>query len=164
MSSISLGLVIKPHGLKGVLKVSPGFELLNENAVEAGDEFFIDGQSFVLESLEYQPQGFLVKLAGINSIEAAETLRGKRIYFPEVPPRYPAKGFYLEQIIGFEFLEQSSKQTGQIRDIYETGAHFNLVLETSVGTSFDVPMVSQFVKDIDVLKKKVVLDLAKLEH
>jgi 16S rRNA processing protein RimM len=117
-----------------------------------------------LESLEYQPQGFLVKLADVDTIEAAETLRGKRIYFPEVPPRYPAKGFYLEQIIGFEFLEQASKQTGQIRDIYETGAHFNLVLETSTGTSFDVPMVSQFVKDIDLTQKSVVLDLAKLER
>lgn len=163
MSSISLGLIIKPHGLKGTLKVVPAFELLNEHAIEEGDEFFVDDRSLILESLEYQPQGFLVKFKDIDSIESAEALRGKRIYFPATPPRYPAKGFYMEELIGFGFIEKDSKQTGHVRDVYETGAHFNLSLESKAGKSFDVPMIPQFVKNVDLKAKILDLDLAKLE-
>ncbi|HON56189.1 MAG TPA: 16S rRNA processing protein RimM, partial [bacterium] len=70
---IRIGIIIKPHGLKGELKVQPltsnikRFELLESVNLAGGD--------YAIERIKYQNKYVILKFRGIDNIETAEKFR-----------------------------------------------------------------------------------------
>ncbi|MGM0597012.1 MAG: hypothetical protein ACQES9_08245, partial [Myxococcota bacterium] len=84
-----LGKIIKPHGLKGDLKVIfwgdllpdsyKFFYLLPQNAPGTSNS-----QKFHIEKIKYLPRGIpIIKFEGINDRNQAETFRNHELYLPE---------------------------------------------------------------------------------
>lgn len=82
---IDAGEIVTTHGVRGEMKLLPWTDgpdfLLDFNRVR------IDGKDFAIEDCRIQKTCNLIKLRGIDTMEAAQTMRGKtvQIYREEAP-------------------------------------------------------------------------------
>jgi len=121
---IQVGYILKPHGVRGVLKFIANYELedafLNTNAlfVEQGKEKI----PYIIQTIEHIGNNeYLVKFEDVNDKETADKLAKKAVSFTE--EQYSE--FVIEEesdagfayLIGFELLNQDKQPVGTIHDI-----------------------------------------------
>jgi 16S rRNA processing protein RimM len=77
---------------------------------------------------------YVLKLAGIDSIEAAERLRGRRLALCEaqIPP-LPCGSYYHHQLRGLRVFDEGGVELGVVADLWETGAPLILVVRGGEG-------------------------------
>ena len=101
----------------------------------------------------------------INDRNAAESLRGARIYVPR--SSFPAANdgeYYWVDLIGLQVVNREGIDLGQVRDLMSTGPQTVLVIETSAnelgGKPVErmIPFVSAFVDGVDLPGRRITVD------
>lgn len=159
METILIGEVIKPHGIKGELKIYPithdpaRFKRLSQVILTRGELIkHVPVQKVRLDSgLVY------LILEGINTIEEAEAYRGweVRIERSDVPPLQ--EGWYYFELEGMEVYEQGIF-LGTLISVLETGANDVYLIRGPQG-EFYIPALKTVVKDVDVAGKRMEVTL-----
>lgn len=157
---VAIGRVVKPQGRKG--------EVLAEPLSDRPDRFpslrrvYVPGPAGgsreVAVSACWPHKGrFVLKLDGVDSIDAAETLRGMelRIGEEELAP-LPEGSYYHHQLVGLRVEDASGRALGSVADILETGAAPVLVVRGSGGELL-VPLAESFVRSVDVAGGRMVV-------
>ena len=72
---IEAGEIVTTHGVRGEVKVLPWVD--SPEVLCEFDRCRIDGKEYILESVRVQKSCNLVKLQGIDTMEAAQAMRGK---------------------------------------------------------------------------------------
>jgi len=150
------GEIGKPHGINGdvyVVRISddprrfePGAELIHS-----------DGRTLVVEKARPHRDRFLVKFEGVNSREDAERVRGT-LFVPSSEVRELADGEYWESdLIGCEVSDAHGNHLGEVVTVVSGPAQDLLELKTAAGPRL-VPLVEEFVVEIDPAEKRIVLD------
>ncbi|MDR0699779.1 MAG: ribosome maturation factor RimM [Tannerella sp.] len=130
---IKIGLFAKPHGIKGELSLSTGYDLA---AISCDDPFIIcdmDGipVPFFIDSLRQKSHStILVGFAGVDSGDKAKLFTGKQAYIPAdmLPPRdEDAPGW--DFITGYTVSDEKFGKIGQVTDVdYNT---LNILLKVN---------------------------------
>ncbi|MBW3595422.1 MAG: ribosome maturation factor RimM [Actinobacteria bacterium] len=150
------GEIGKPHGIGGdvyVVRISddprrfePGAELIHS-----------DGRTLVVEHARPHRDRFLVKFEGVNSREDAEAIRGT-LFVPSTEVRDLAEGeFWESDLIGCEVFDVGGAELGRVAAVIPGPAQDLLELDTTSGSRL-VPLVQEFVVDIDPSEKRIVID------
>lgn len=98
--------------------------------------------------------------AEINSVEAAESLRGLEVQVP-IEERAPlaAGNYFVSDLVGCEVWEEgASSALGSVRDVEFPGGAPLLAIDTSHGEVL-VPLAVEFCVQIDVKAKRIVVTL-----
>lgn len=159
-NSILFGKIIKPHGIKGELRIdllNPKFEY-NKKMESVFVE--IDGKlvPFFIEDYSGRGPFGVLKLEGINTLEQAAGLHSKSLYIN-------SKFIRSEQNSGPKILELLSFQVEDIRlgnlgvvtDI-EEGAQERLVVKKG-GREILIPFTKPLIKTWDANSKIILVDL-----
>ncbi len=102
---------------------------------------------------------------GIEDRNAAEALRGARIFIPR--SHFPAAAdgeYYWVDLIGLQVINREGLNLGQVRDLMSTGPQTVLVIESepaaegSKPTERMIPFVSAFVDGVDLPGKCITVD------
>ncbi len=105
--------------------------------------------------------GFAARLSGVASKEAAETLRGTRLYAPrESLPNLPDDEFYHADLIGLSAFDTGGEKIGRIKAVLNHGA--GDLLEIAVKGSKQpilLPFTQQNVPTINLASSKIIVDL-----
>lgn len=140
---LEAGEIVTTHGVRGEVKVYPwgdGPEFLTEfNRVRIG------GTEYAVESCRIQKTCNLMKLRGVDTVEAAQTLRGKtvEVYREDAP----ADAIYVAELIGISVI--SDGQTiGEIVDVLDYPG--NKVYVVKGEYTYMIPAVSAFVLATDL--------------
>lgn len=97
---------------------------------------------------------FLVNVEGVNDKEAADRLRGDKIYIPhDLLPKTGKDEYYEADLIGLRAVDESGKEYGKVRGVLDYGAGPFLEIGTSTKDSFMLPFRDAFVPKIDVDKE-----------
>ncbi len=160
MELYQTGLVLKPKGLKGELKVQPVTDFpesflkrkhlyIGRNPGEAVSRKVVSARLY---------QGFAwIVLDGIGSREEAEAVAGYRLYVTEAELEpLPGDRAYLHELIGLEVQDEAGNRVGRVRDVLSMPAHDVYDIETA-GASVLVPAVDEFVEEIDLRKGVMVV-------
>lgn len=149
---IVIGEVARPHGLRGVVRVVavtdfPDHLLTLEHAV------LVCGRTATRVRVEHaQPDGrwVLMKFVGIDTLDAAERLRGATIEIPmgQAAPLPPGQ-FYLFEVIGLEVRTPEGQVIGRVVDVLRTGANDVYVVRPGEGPELLLPAVSSCIEKID---------------
>ena len=116
-------------------------------------------QQVVVERFRLQPDRVVLKLAGVDTIEAAATLVGHQFAVPEAECIRLAEGeFYDWQLEGCAVKTVAGHEVGTVTRILRTGAADVLEVDDGRGHSRLVPMVSSILVHVDVPLKSVVID------
>jgi len=102
---------------------------------------------------------------GIEDRNAAEALRGARIFVPRSHfPAAAAGAYYWVDLIGLQVINREGLNLGQVRDLMSTGPQTVLVIESEPAaeggkpTERMIPFVSAFVDGVDLPGKCITVD------
>jgi 16S rRNA processing protein RimM len=100
----------------------------------------------------------IVTVEGIADKEAADMLRGDRLYVPRtVFPKTAPGEFYEADLIGMVAEDKEGKEYGRVMGVHDHGAGVFLEIGTSRKDSFMLPFKDPFVPKIDLKVGKVVI-------
>ncbi len=153
-----VGKFRKPVGMNGSLKVAIFTDLLE--LFEPGSPLFIGDQRdpALVESFTGQ-QNRLLKVAGCDSREQAEALRGKTIYcHGERASAYLRGRFFQFQIVGLQVNTVNDECLGNVVEILQTGANDVYVVRDD-GVEILIPARKEVVLDVDLEAGKMIVDL-----
>ena len=159
-----IGRVVKPHGIKGRMKVEYFGEDLRRFV--SYHEIFIEDEKGRPESYEIleaspHPPRLILRLKGIEKIEQAQPLIGKTILVEkEAFPGLEKGEYYWADLLGMKVETREGKQIGKVREIFATGAHDVYVVEGKRG-EISLPAIGEVILDIDLAKR--VMKVARIE-
>ena len=160
---IALGVIRKPHGVRGEASVEAWTNELDRLAeVLAVTLVSPDGASTRPVAIEsFRPHGdrALVKFSGIESPEAVALLRDWTIEIPAAEARPLAENeYFLHDLVGLALVDETGQTRGTVTAVSEGGG--GILLEvTRAGKKFDVPFAATICKTIDLAARKIVVDL-----
>lgn len=122
-----------------------------------------NGHSFDVKITRPVKGGFAARLSGIPTREAAENLKGTKLYAPrDRLPSLSEDEFYHADLIGLDVVDTGGVPQGQIRAIHDFGA--GDVLDIVGGPQpLMLPFTRQIVPTVDLVAGRLVADLNEIE-
>ncbi|HXY38067.1 MAG TPA: ribosome maturation factor RimM [Vicinamibacteria bacterium] len=159
---VLVGRVVKPQGRRGELAVlclsdrQDRFPTLQR--VFLPDE---QGRPYELRVLHAWPHKgrFVLKLEGVDSIEAAERLRGLELRIPEEELQpLPEGSYYHHQLAGLSVVDTAGAPLGVVQDVLETGAAARVLVVKGEGGETLLPFAESFVRRVDLGHRLLVVE------
>ena len=146
------------HGIKGDVRVKP----FGDDPLALGDfDSLTDesGTAFRIASLRPAKGGMLVvRFKGVNDRSTAEALNGRDLFVKRSAlPEPEDDEFYHTDLIGCRADDQAGVLLGQVTAISNFGAGDLLDIRLEDGGSVLVPFTSEFVPEIDIASRRVVI-------
>ena len=147
---LECGKIVSTHGIKGEVKVQhwcDGPEYLCGFAtvyLEKGQK------ALAVEKARVNKNEVLLKLAGIDDMDTAGTLRGKVLYIDrEDDPEND--GIFLQDLMGLAVSDvDTGLSYGKVTDVLRTGANDVYEITDEAGVKRLVPAIPQVVTELDV--------------
>lgn len=144
---IETGVIANTHGIKGELKVVPWAD--GPSSLCAYRRFFIRGQEYTATSVRVHGTKVLIKLKGVDDINAAMAFKGEKLYLDrEDIPLAPGQ-FLLADIIGAEVVNENGAYVGVLTDVLERPANDIYVVDAGEREIY-IPVVDEFIIKTDV--------------
>ena len=143
LQHLEAGEIVSTHGVRGEMKILPWADgpdfLLDYNRVRIG------AKEYAVESCRIQKSCNLLKLAGIDTMEEAQAMRGKTvlIYREDAPDDL----IFAAELIGVH-VEADGQLIGEIADVLDYPG--NKVYVVKGDHEYMIPAVKEFVVSIDV--------------
>ncbi|MFT4577804.1 MAG: 16S rRNA processing protein RimM [Nitrospinales bacterium] len=154
MDWIPVGRVTRTHGLKGELKFFPSD--LDDLVVQNDQQIRLGETTFKIKSVRGAKSPFIVKFDGIDSIEAAQSLKGQEVLVArEDLESLPEGEYYRFEIEGLKAFDDTGKYYGVIEDIIATGSNDVYVVRED-GKEWLVPMIDSVVQSVDLEQGKLI--------
>ena len=159
IKTIKIGQIVNTVGLKGEIKIYS----FSENLQRFQDlkEIFVENKLFIIEKSRVQKNTVVLKLENIDSTEVAEGYRNKFVYIPEETlEELPEDAYYIKDLLGLEVYEKNGEKLGSVSDIIK-GPGQDLYEIKGEDKTFLLPGVKEFILDIDLAKKRIIVDPPK---
>lgn len=155
---LETGKIVGTHGIKGMVRVQPWCD--SGDFLKQFKKIYTDknGEN-KLEIKSVQPHGNIVLMAlkGVDSIEAAETLRNKVIFIDRKDAKLPEGRYFVDDLLGCSVFDADSDELlGEITDISSTGAN-DVWHITQNGKEYLVPAIDEVLVSVDIESCKVII-------
>lgn len=167
---IVIGEVGRTQGLRGELRLRPQTEFPERfAAMESLLLFDRDGHTlhgeYAVEAVRFQQDSVIVKLAGIDSINEAERLKGLLVQVqPEDLVPLPEGRHYIFELIGLKVITTEGQYLGTVEDVLQTGANDVYSVRPADPKRRQpilIPVIEDVVQDIDVEQGVITIQLMK---
>ena len=140
---IEAGEIVTTHGVRGEVKVLCWLD--DPEMLCEFDRCRIDGKEVAMQQVRVQKTCNLVKLAGVDTMEAAQALRGKviELYREDIDDEV----IFAAELIGME-VSCDGNVIGKVTDVLDYPGNKVYVVRGS--REYMIPAVSAFVLDTDM--------------
>jgi 16S rRNA processing protein RimM len=160
---IALGVIRKPHGIRGEASVEPWtndaerFEEVKRVTLVSPDE--TKTRDVTISAVRIHGGRVLVAFDGIATPEEVRDVANWTIEIPDEEARKPdADEYFLHDLVGMQLVDADGTARGEVIDAYEGGG--GVLLNVRQGRSeFEVPFAADICTSIDVAAKRIVVDL-----
>ena len=136
--------VNRPRGLRGELKCDP-FDRMPS-------QIQIDGRPYTVLNASTCEKATYIYLDGVDTIDAAERLRGKEIYASRDDIKIEADEILTSDIIGFDVVDKENTRLGCLKSIDNYGAGY--ICNCDFGS---FPYEDHFVAETNMTDRKIVV-------
>jgi len=151
--------VVCPQGNRGEVKAVPLTGQLERydglgavTAWHSGRE-----RTLILESWRAWRQFVVLKFAGLESIDDAETIRGALICVRiEERAELPPDQFYHDDLLGLAVCSEDGREYGRVSSILTTGANDVLVATDEAGREVLIPALKAVIITVDVAARRLI--------
>lgn len=151
------GKIVGTHGIKGEVRIEPWCD--SPEFLCAFKTLWLDERGENAIKVRSRPHKNIVlcKIEGVESIEAAERLRGKIVYIDRDEVELGEGVHFVQDLIGLEARDlETGEVYGTLTDVLRTGA--NDVYEiTRDGKKYLVPVIDEVVREINTEEGYVLL-------
>ena len=161
---VPLGRLLKPHGIKGELKVL--FYNEDSNSLENNQIIFLSDLNnkiieYKIERIFYSFKKNRIKFFDINTIEEAEELRGYTLNVLRLDlPKLDKNEYYINDLVGYILIDDSNKNYGIVSDVLVLPAN-NVLSVTMENKEYLIPLIDDVILDINQEEKKIIIDPIK---
>lgn len=178
--AIEVGRILDAWGVKGWVKVlshsadpealfsaKSWFLQVPDVKFRPGFTSFSGTVAVSVEEVKTHSGSMVAKFGGADERNAAEALRGCRIFLPRSSFPAAAKDeYYWVDLIGLNVVNREGVALGIVRDLMATGPHSVLCVEymahqedgTSSMAERMIPFVSAYVDVVDIAHKRIIVD------
>lgn len=150
---LEIGQIVSTHGVKGEVRVSPWCD--EPDFMKKFKKLYFDknGEKQV-KILSCRPHGNVVimKIDGIDTVEAAAALRNKILFMNRNDAKLPDGHYFIQDLIDCTVIDadDEEKKYGILSDVSETGAN-DVWHITDDGKEYLIPAIPSVVVDTDVV-------------
>ena len=138
------GQIVNTHGLKGYVKVMPWAD--DPSDLLDFDRFFIDGKEYEVEYSAQQKTMVLLKLAGIDDVDAAARLRNKEISICRDDIELEDGVVFIADLIGLPVLADG-REIGRITEVLTPPGNDVYVVKGE--HEYMIPAVQEFIESLN---------------
>ena len=143
---LECGEIVNTHGIKGEVKISPWCD---SPAFLAGiGRYFVNGKEYKVLSTRVQGEMLYARLEGINDINAAMILKGKKLLIKRADAPLEDGSYFLSDVLGAEVIDEKLGRIGTLEDFLELPGGRVFVIRGD--KEHLIPDVPEFVKKVDV--------------
>jgi len=119
---ICVGAIAGSFGVRGEARIK-SFCATPEAIADYAPLTLEDGRSFALTITRPVKGGYAARLTGVTQKEAADSLRGQRLYAPrDRLPSLPDDEFYHADLIGLTVVDTGGAILGKVQAVHDPGA------------------------------------------
>jgi 16S rRNA processing protein RimM len=159
---VPVGEIVGTHGVAGLLRLhphSPGSAPLADGSTVLLTQRD-GGDPRPIELVSARPHGrvVLLRVAGVDSIEAAEPLIGSVLAVPEadLPPAGNGE-YYAYQLVGLAVVTSAGDPVGTVESSFATGANEVLVVRDGTREHL-IPLIADVVRGVDLAGRRLVIE------
>ena len=148
---LEAGQIVRSHGVRGELVLecwadSPQF------VAGVKHLYFDEGRRDAgLLGARAHKGRLLIRLAGVDTVEQADALRGKVLYLNRDEVPLPQGRYFLQDLIGLRAVNANTGKTyGQLREVFSTPANDVYRIVDEQGREYLFPAVRHMVAGIDL--------------
>jgi 16S rRNA processing protein RimM len=161
---IQIGHVIRPHGVTGLLRIV-SYAQSRETFLKAGSVFIGKANEDLEErdvlSIRRHGAVYLLKVSGLESVEATQELRGADIFICKETLAEKEEGeFFHFELLGLDVYLDEGLYLGVLKSIFPTGSNDVYVVEGG-GKQYLIPALYQVVKEVNLSEKRMVISPMK---
>ncbi len=156
---ICVGAVMGAFGVRGEVRLKSF--CADPAAIEAYSPLVTEsGESYTLALVRSVKGGFGARLSGIDSKEAADTLRGTRLYAKRADlPSLPDDEYYHADLIGLTVLDTGGAVLGKVTSVQDFGAGDILEIHAKgLSEPAMLPFTHANVPTVDLQAQKIIAD------
>ena len=154
LTFVEAGEIVTTHGVRGEMKVLCWLD--DPEMLCEFDRCRIGGQNYAMDSVRVQKTCNLVKLRGVDTMEAAQALRGKvlELYREDIDEDV----IFAAELIGMEVMADG-RSIGRIREVLDYPG--NSVYVVKGEREYMIPAVKEFILSTDM--ERNVMEVKLLE-
>ncbi len=162
MLNLEIAKVLKPQGIKGEIKVE--CYTSNLDFLMSLKSFNIDNITYNIQSIRVQGKFAYIKTQEINSMNEAETLRGKILLVPK-PEETEENSFefFIEDLEDCRIEDENGNLIGFIDSVEKYGSADIINIKLG-GATRSFPFLKTIFKNIDTKNKKIIVFKQKLDE
>ncbi|MEM9756687.1 MAG: ribosome maturation factor RimM [Pseudomonadota bacterium] len=155
---VCVGAIAGAFGVRGEVRLK-SFCAEPEAIATYGPLRTEDGRSFTINLGKPIKNGFAARLSGVGSKEAADALRGTRLYAPrDALPTLPDDEFYHADLIGLTVVDGGGVALGRVHAVLNHGASDLLEVRGAGPATTLVPFTKEIVPTVDLSAGRIVVD------
>ena len=156
MNFIKIGKIVKPHGIKGELRILSSFPY-KDRVFVVGNKLKIEEKEYVITSYRVHKGFDMVTFEGYTNINDILFLVNRDVYFDKDLLSLSSNEILDEDLISYEVLTNDGRR-GIIKEIFYASEN-NKILRIQMDKEVLVPWNSPMIVKIDKEKKEVIIEL-----
>ncbi|HZT50773.1 MAG TPA: ribosome maturation factor RimM [Stellaceae bacterium] len=154
---VCLGVITAPHGVKGLVRVK-SFTAAPEGIAHYAPLEDETGRKLPIAFVGAAKGVLLARIDGVADRDAAERLRGRRLYLPRAAlPPPEEEEYYHADLVGLSAELADGTRLGRVCAVYGFGAGDSLEIERDGAAPILVPFTRAAVPVVDVAGGRVVV-------
>lgn len=142
---IEAGEIVNTHGVRGEVKILPWTD--SAEFLAAFRTLYIDGRPVKVRSSRVHKQTVLASLEGVEDVNAAMRLKGRRVFIDRADAKLPEGGYFIQDIIGAEVVTEAGESIGKLAEVMDAPASMIYVVRGERERL--IPAVPEFILKTD---------------
>lgn len=152
---ITVGQIINTHGLKGEIKIYPLTDDIKR--FKKLKNVYIDNKETKITWCKLQSDKIILKLEGIDTIEAAQKLKEKYIEIKrEDAVKLPEGRYFITDIMECTVFDETGKELGKVANVIQTGSN-DVYSVKGKDEDILIPALKSIVTKIDIENQTIVI-------
>ena len=144
---IDAGRIVNTHGVRGEVRMEVWLD--SPDFLAGFPRIFVDGSEKKICSAFVHKQFLVVKLEGVDDMNAAMPLKGKTVKVAREDAALPEGAYFLQDLLGAGVVKEDGSPVGILTDILERPASDIYVVTDAEGREHLIPAVPAFVLSAD---------------
>jgi 16S rRNA processing protein RimM len=158
---LSVGYVARAHGISGEVLVRT-FDASSKTLLEVKRLLLVPAEgpprTFTISRCRPVPQGFLLALEGLKSRNDAQRWARSQVHLYREDVPAPEEGeFFVGDLVGLLATSAQGEPLGKVESVQSFGPVPNLVIRSEAGEELLVPFADEFVGEVDIAGKRLVV-------
>lgn len=157
---LKIGKIVNTHGIKGELRVLSNSDFIDVR-FKPNAKIYIDNNEYIIEDGYLHKNFVIIKLLGFDNINDVVKFKNKDIYGDILDQDVLEEDEYFNQDLeGCSVYNQDNQLRGEVIEVM-IGGIYNMLRIKGDNTKGIVPFNNQFIKNVDINNKKIVINEIK---